>query len=417
MSGLREYLKRISTRVAVVVALALYLPLTAGTGAWVSPVATILVLVLVVLAPRWAQLINAAEARILLRWPRVTAGRAGRFLIQIPANLTLIWILISSRILSLKALQATGGLLATAVVVTAAGHGFQVLALRCANRGLGHRHRNVLGALAGTTGSIGLLPMAEDVPGPLLFLLFFGGALAVSDGATVLVSDLRSVRYPRGGIGLFFGTFNPMHTTHISMIEQTLRERRLDRVLVHPTVIPKLHAKALRRGEIVIAGREAGMRVYARTPKADRNVEYFPTGNRFLEHGTRVLLIRLSLRDAGLEDRVDVVAWRDIYAERGYYGVVAEIKRRYPGRALHGIHGSDAGGMWNRAIYDESGGIHAYPFPRVDAVSGTAIRDGARGMMTPTAEALFEALRRGATEFEVGGRRYVVADGEVKERL
>src|SRR4029453_18058035 len=122
----------------------------------------------------------------------------------------------------------------------------------------------------------------------------------------VILPRLRAVRAPHDGIGLFFGTFNPLHLTHLEMMKRALDERCLERVLVHPTVIPKLHRDALERGEIVIAGHEDGMRVYKMTPKADVNVNYFPTASRFYEHETRVLLIPLSLPHAGLPHNVDV---------------------------------------------------------------------------------------------------------------
>ena len=106
-----------------------------------------------------------------------------------------------------------------------------------------------------------------------------------------------------------------------------------------------------------------------------------------------------------------MLSWCDVYERDGFYGVIAEAKRRYPGRPLHGLHGSDTGGMWNRAIYDESGWIYPFAVARRDNRSATAIRNGATGMMTPTCEAIVQELRRGSDSFAVGARRFTVRDG------
>ena len=66
----------------------------------------------------------------------------------------------------------------------------------------------VLAAL-GTAG----VPGAREaflVSGFVLGALFFGVGL---------LSDFRSVAAPKGGIGLFFGTFNPFHNTHLAIMQ------------------------------------------------------------------------------------------------------------------------------------------------------------------------------------------------------
>ena len=47
---------------------------------------------------------------------------------------------------------------------------------------------------------------------------------------------------------------------------------------------------------------------------------------------------------------------------------------------LHGLHGTDIGGMLVRQICDECGWIYPWRILRRDNVSATAIRDGAKGM-------------------------------------
>ena len=90
---------------------------------------------------------------------------------------------------------------------------------------------------------------------------------------------------------------------------------------------------------------ENGFQIYEKTDKADVNVDYFPTGRQFLPPETRKVLIELAVAEAGLGDKVEVAFYREIYNSKGFQGVIAEVKRRYPGVRLHGLHGTDYGGM------------------------------------------------------------------------
>ena len=62
-------------------------------------------------------------------------------------------------------------------------------------------------------------------------------------------------------------------------------------------LILQVQVNGKRRGEIRVARIEAGLQIYERTEKADLNVNYFPTGNRFLLPETRRRLIALGLAD------------------------------------------------------------------------------------------------------------------------
>jgi len=221
-----------------------------------------------------------------------------------------------------------------------------------------------------------------------------------------LLSDLRSKLAPKGGIGLFFGTFNPFHRSHLAVIRRALEERRLDKVVVHPTIVPRLHTQALARGEIHVARVENGMQVYERTEKADVNVDYFPTGRQFFAPEARRAMIELALAEAGLGDKVEIAYMPEIYARDGFHGVIRALKRQYRGRPLHGIHGSDVGAMYLRAILDECGWIYPMPIARRDRVSATAIRDGAAGMTAASVADALAQLRAGAAEIVAGGRRF-----------
>ena len=85
----------------------------------------------------------------------------------------------------------------------------------------------------------------------------------------------------------------------------------------------------------------------------------------------------------------------DVYRRSGFFGVIREIRRANPGKPLHGIHGSDFGGMHARLIMDESGWIYPMPFLRRDGVSATAIRGGVRGLTARAVEAVLRQLSDG----------------------
>ena len=123
-----------------------------------------------------------------------------------------------------------------------------------------------------------------------------------------LLSDLRSIFAPKGGIGLYFGTFNPFHNTHLAIMQRAMEERRLDKIIIHPTLIPRLHVEAFRKGEIRVGRLEDGFQIYEKTEKADVAVDYFPTGNMFLPPETRKALIELAVAEAGLGGKVEVIA-------------------------------------------------------------------------------------------------------------
>ncbi len=215
------------------------------------------------------------------------------------------------------------------------------------------------------------------------------------------------------GVGIFFGTFNPFHLTHVAIVEKALKDRGLSKVYIHPTVVPRLHAIALERGEIRVARVEAGLQVMEKTETADSNANYFPTGNRFYPPETRRLMTELAIAEAGLTDKVEVLWLPAVYTEGGFYGIIDHVKQLHPKTAIHGLHGSDLGGMWVRGIYDESGWIYPMPVRRRDGVSATAIRHGATGMTASVVTRILMAFQSGATQLELNGQSYAVSNGDV----
>lgn len=177
------------------------------------------------------------------------------------------------------------------------------------------------------------------------------------------------------------------------MIKKFIQERQLEKVIVHPTLIPKVHRVALERGQIRIKERVDGMRIYEATEKADVHVNYFMTGTKFYEIENRLKMLNTMIHDEKLNEVVEVWNLENEYNQSSFYGVIAAIKNKFPGRRIHGMHGSDVGGMLVRAIYDESFGIIPYAIRRTDSVSATAIRSGAKGMTTEGVSQIMNELK------------------------
>jgi hypothetical protein len=321
------------------------------------------------------------ENWISLRRGLLVPGRLIRGLVVLPS------ILIAAVFLKLPYTPDAGFLFLS----IGAGTGIFAIAATLAFRGIGDRTTNAVYGCAATFWVMTLESLSTTHLAALVALLILSASflLDVCRGA---VSDIRG-RHPRdGGVGVFFGTFNPVHRTHVDIIRRAIVERNLERVYVHPTTVPKLHRVALSNGEIDFDHRD-GMRVYRRTERADPNKNYFPTGNMFFEYELRNELLKASIQDEDLQDRVTVLELPRLYETDGFLGIARRIRTENPGQPIHGLHGSDPGGMWVRNLFEACGGIIPCPVLRRDEVSATAIRKGGVGMTTPTVERFLAAVR------------------------
>ena len=400
----RRYLRSPSTRWAAFVGLLSYLSYAYAHGSWTNPALIGVSVFVGVFIPSYAKFSNKAELWANNRFGFVTAGRLGRFVPQYAFNLAVFWIMLWGGALNRVGIESVGGFASAALVTTLASQGIQYLGVYLAQRGIGDVNRNVQAGLSinlmltalGTAG----LPYAREA---FLIMGFGFGAVLFGIG---LASDVRSKVAPKGGIGLFFGTFNPFHNTHLAILKAAIEQRRLDKVIIHPTLIPRIHADAFRKGQIRVARLQDGFQIYEATEKADVNVDYFPSGRQFLPPETRQVLIELAVAEAGLRDKVEVAFYREIYDTKGFQGVIAEVKRRNPGVRLHGLHGTDHGGMTVRNIYDECGWIYPWRVMRRDKVSATAIRRGAKGMTAAVVTDVLGQLTANLPVVTAGGRRF-----------
>lgn len=274
------------------------------------------------------------------------------------------------------------------LILLAASNGLHAIAISLAYRGHGERISNILLAFSLSAWLTALVLISPHVVYVALFLAF---AFAVHLLSGIL-SDLRAFYYPQRGLGIFFGTFNPVHNTHLRIMKETIEKRKLKKIYVHPTTVPKLHRTALESGEISMSYQD-GMRLYKKTKLADSSKNYFPTGNKFYEYEVRKELLKAGIRDAGLEGKVEVLDLPHIYDRSGFFGLLRHIRQQNKGVPLHGLHGSDTGGMWVRHIFDASGWIYPCPVIRSDDISATAIREGAVGYTSATVERFLAAAR------------------------
>ena len=416
-SGLTDkigrYLRSPSTRMAAFVGLLTYLSYAYAHGSWANPALIGVSLFTGVFLPTYAKLSNKAELWAQNRFGFVTAGRFGRFAPQYAFNLAVFWVLLWGGALNRVGMASVGGFAGAALVTSLASQGSQYLGLFLFQRGYGDANRNVLigvsiNLVLAALGTAGIAGAREA----FLIVGFLLGAVLFSVG---LLSDLRSIFAPKGGIGIFFGTFNPFHNTHVEMVRRAIEERGLDMVIIHPTLVPRLHADAFRKGQLRVARLENGFQIYEKTDKADVNVDYFPTGRQFLPPETRKALIELALAEKGMGNRVEVAFYRETYNRHGFLGVIREIKKRHPGVRLHALHGTDIGGMQVRQICDESGWIYPWRILRRDKVSATAIRRGATGMTSDVVNDVLAQLTKNLPEVTAGGRRFRNDNGVLTE--
>jgi hypothetical protein len=410
---LGRWVRSPSTRMAAFVGLLSYLSYAYAHGSWANPALIGVSVFVGVFVPSYAKLSNKAELWANNRFGFVTCGRLGRFIPQYAFNLAVFWIMEWGGALNRDGIASVGGVASAAFITTLASQGAQYVGLYLFQRGIGDANRNVLIAV-----SINLVLAAlgtAGVPGAREAFLISGfvfGALFFGVG---LLSDIRSVAAPKGGIGIYFGTFNPFHNSHLGIVRRAIAERGLEKVIIHPTLIPRIYLDAFRKGEIRVGRLENGFQIYEKTDKADVAVDYFPGGRQFLPPETRKVLIELAVAEAGIGDKVEVAFYSETYNSKGFQGVIAEVKRRYPGVRLHGLHGTDHGGMTVRSIYDECGWIYPWRILRRDGVSATAIRRGAKGMTSTVVTDVLEQLTANLPVVTAGGRRFRNDNGVLTE--
>ena len=410
---LGRYVRSPSTRMAAFGGLLTYVSYAYAHGSWANPTLMAVSVFIGSFLPSYSKLSNKAELWANNQFGFVTVGKFGRFLPQLVFNLAVFWTCLWGGAFNLAGIASVGGFAGAALTTTLASQGTQYLGGYFVARGIGDANRNTL---VGLLVNIILAALGTaGIPGAREAFLIFGFVLGALFFGVGLLSDIRSVAAPRGGIGMFFGTFNPFHNSHLAILQHAMEDRKLDKIIIHPTLIPRLHADAFRKGEIRVGRLENGFQIYEKTDKADSNVDYFPTGHQFLPPETRKALIELAVSEAGLSDKVEVIFLRETYNTKGFRGVVGEIKKQHPGVRLHTIHGTDFGGILTRNICDECGWIYPWCILRRDSVSATAIRRGAKGMTPAVVTDVLDQISHNVPVVMAGRRHFRNDNGVLTE--
>ena len=245
---------------------------------------------------------------------------------------------------------------------------------------IGNRNNNMDITLSATLLLFNL--HASKILIPTFLQLIISFLLFIYVIGKLLLSEYRSIAAPRQGIGIFFGSFNPVHKTHIKMIQNAIKSRNLEKVLIQVNTVPKLHRVSLQNKEIISENNGKGFNIYKKTKLAIPGKNYFPTGNKFIDHSIRVKLLKKALDEYGLAEKVQILNYGKIYDQSGFPAIIKKIQHLNKDTPLHGIHGSDVGGMWVRYIFNHFSFLYPYPVIRNDDVSSTRIRGGEKNLTT-----------------------------------
>ena len=245
----RRYVRSPSTRMAAFGGLLMYLSYAYAHGSWANPALIGVSVFVGVFLPSYAKLSNKAELWANNQFGFVTAGRLGRFLPQL-------------------AVQSCG------VLADAVGRGFQPGGHRVgrrlapARRSSPRLRRRARSTSAATCSRAALaMPIATcwsassfnmvlaalgtaGVPGAREAFLVLGFGLGALFFGVGLLSDLRSVAGAQGRHRVVLRNLQsvPQHPSRDRAA--AMDERQLDKIIIHPTLIPRLHADAFRKGEI-----------------------------------------------------------------------------------------------------------------------------------------------------------------------
>ncbi len=382
----RLYTRSKTARVGWGISCVSYLSYAAAAGQWDNPGLIAASTLFGVALPFYAKASNRIEQLVMEASGMVTPGRTARFLAQFIFNLALLAGLSAAGVFGAAGgnLETLGGVAGSAVIITAASQGSQFIGLVLARRGLGDPMRNVLMGLAANIVASAIA--TAGAPAIAQGYAIASTIIGISALGWGFLSDLRSLFPTTGGVGVYFGTFNPAHRGHLRCIAEAFRRRGLDRVYIHPTIVPAGHANAIAKGELAVETQADGFTRLRRTDRADILLDYFPTGDRFLPPEIRRDLLKLALADKEAcpvsDHQVEVIWMPELYTAGGFPAVFRHIANLHRDAPIHVIHGADAGGMMVRTMMDECGWVYPLVCRRTDGVSATKIRDGALHLTT-----------------------------------
>ncbi|EAF5120002.1 substrate-binding protein [Listeria monocytogenes] len=384
-----KYFKSFYTKLAFIMGVVMYLSYAIPTNNFANLYLIFISGFVAMFLPFFTKISEKVEQKTVFKTGSIFLGKIIRFLWQFVFNLFAVYTVLKGGVIQLSNLDMVGGIWGAVALSSFASQGLQYVMLALANRDIGNRYLNITLALSANVCLSAIASLGYQ--SVQIFFILFGLILGFVGAFYSLITDIRGLMPSQGGIGIFFGTFNPVHKTHMEIVKNFIESRKLEKVYIHPTVVPKLHQALLDEGVIRIAKMKDGMRIYEKTEKADFHIDYFPTGNTFYEVENRIAMLEAAVKDSNLEDKVEILYLPEIYKNSGFYGIISLLKKKHQGDKVYGLHGSDSGGMLVRNIYDESFVI-PHVIVRKDNVSATAIRNGAKGMTTSTVDKMKEIL-------------------------
>lgn len=409
MRPLKNYFSSFYTYLGFFSGAVMYASYAVPTGRWASPSIIVVGVFVAVFLPYFSALSNYFDDLAFRVTASLFCGKLARLAWQYAFNLFALGVLMAGAVITPDSIAGVGGIFWAVLLMSAASQGLQYVMLALANRGIGNRLLNIILSMV-TTIVIGALA-SLGFPVVQVIFVVFGIVFGTIGLLWAVVTDLAGLVAPKGGIGVFFGTFNPVHNDHLRILKDFIRGRQLQKVYVHSTLVPKFYRSELRDGKIRVTSYADGMRHYEPSTANTHGIDLLPTGTEFYEQENRLAMLRAAMADEGLSEKVEILYRPDLYDEGGFASIIDLVRSLHPGQHLHGLHGTDRGGAIVRLILDEK---RVWPLAvrrSKNSISATAIRQGLCDETTPTVRRIRALLRddnpkSGGQRFEFAGWTY-----------
>ena len=218
-----KYLQSAYTKLAFVMALVMYLSYglpTQSLGNWYLISVSLFVFLFL---PYFSKVSEIVESYTMLKTASSFIAKLARFLWQYLFNLVVIFILIQGSIIDTTRLVSVGGVWGATALISFASQGLQYIVMALANRNIGNMYFNITLALSlnMALGAIAALGYREVQ----LFYVVFGIIMGFIGAFYSLITDIIGALPIRGGVGIFCGTFNPVHVSHMKILKNFIEKR------------------------------------------------------------------------------------------------------------------------------------------------------------------------------------------------
>jgi hypothetical protein len=216
MNMFMAYMKSFYTRLAIILGLVMYTTYAISSQLWESTQLITVSLVVAVFLPYYTKISEWFERKAVYYTGLIFLGKIIRFIWQFGFNYFALMLLLNGGIVRSEDLDIIGGLYGAVALTTFSSQGMQYLSIALANRDYGNHYKNVTFAL-GTNVMVSALASMGIVWIQYIFIVM-GILLGFIGALYSLFTDLMGKLAPKGGIGVFFGTFNPAHKSHMEIV-------------------------------------------------------------------------------------------------------------------------------------------------------------------------------------------------------